>query len=61
MPMINPPANPSMIGKGKPGKIPLFSSIKKVMIEPAIMPTIESKHGRILGKKAKNKAPVSME
>ena len=65
--MINPPAKPSMIGKGKPGKIPFFSSMKKVMIEPAMMPTIETKHGRIpIGKayeliKVKNMAPVNIE
>ena len=59
--MINPPANPSIIGKGKPGKIPFFSSMKNVMIEPAIMPTIDTRQGRMLGKKLKNMAPVNIE
>ena len=60
-PVINPPANPSMIGKGKPGKIPFLSSIKNVMIEPAKMPITDIMHGRMLGKKLKNMTPVSME
>ena len=46
-PIIKPPARPSMIGKGKPGKMPLRSSMKNVMIEPTTMPTIETRHGRI--------------
>jgi len=67
MPMISPPAKPSIIGNGKPGKIPLFSSMNNVMIDPAMMPTIEIKVGRSpRGKVAelmnlKNMAPVIME
>ena len=60
-PVINPPANPSMIGKGKPGKIPFLSSIKNVMTEPAKMPIIEIMQGRMLGRKLKNIVPVSIE
>ncbi len=60
-PVINPPANPSMIGKGKPGKIPFLSSMKKVMIEPAKMPITDIMYGRMLGKKVKSMTPVSME
>ena len=29
-----------MIGNGKPGKMPFFSSMKNVTIEPAKIPTI---------------------
>ena len=60
-PVINPPANPSMIGKGKPGKIPFLSSMKKVMIEPTKMPITDIMYGRMLGKKVKSMTPVSME
>ena len=45
---INPAANPSMIGNGKPGKMPFFSNAKKVMMEPAKMPTIAIIVGRML-------------
>jgi hypothetical protein len=37
-----------MMGKGKPGKMPFRSSMKKVMIEPAKMPMIATIVGRIL-------------
>ena len=60
-PAINPKANPNMIGKGKPGKIPFFSSIKNVIIEPAKMPTIDSMVGKMFGRKLKNITPVNIE
>jgi hypothetical protein len=50
-----------MIGKGKPGKIPFRSSMKKVMIEPTKMPITDIMYGRMLGKKVKSMTPVSME
>lgn len=58
-PTINPPASPSRIGKGKPGKISFFCSMKKVMIEPAKMPTIEAMQANML--KLKNMVPESIE
>ncbi len=48
-PVIKPPAKPSMIGNGKPGKMPFRSSMKNVMTEPAMMPTTETMHGQHAG------------
>jgi hypothetical protein len=47
--------------KGKPGKIPFFSSITKVRKEPPRMPTIENRQGNKLGLKLKSILPESME
>ena len=58
-PTINPPASPSRIGKGKPGKISFFWSMKKVMIEPAMIPMIEAMEANIL--KLKSMVPESIE
>jgi hypothetical protein len=50
-----------MIGKGKPGKMPFFSNAKKVMMEPAKMPTIAIMVAKMPGRKLKNITPISME
>ncbi len=60
-PVIKPKANPNIIGNGKPGKMPFFSSMKNVMMEPAMMPMIDTTVGRILGRKLKNMTPVNIE
>jgi hypothetical protein len=68
-PVMSPAAKPSIIGKGKPGKIPLLVSMKKVMIEPAKIPIMAATVGKMLSGKPKNMvcgklkniAPVSME
>ena len=60
-PVSNPAANPSIIGKGNPGKIPLFSSIKNVMIEPAKIPIIAIKVGIMFGIKLKKITPINIE
>ena len=60
-PEIKPNVNPRIIGKGKPGKIPFFSSIKKVITEPAKIPIIAIKVGKMLFWKLKNITPISIE
>ena len=49
-----------MIGNGSPGKMPFFSSIKNVTMEPAKMPTIDIIVGRIFWK-LKKITPINIE
>jgi hypothetical protein len=60
-PVESPNANPSKIGKGNPGKMPFFSNINKVIIEPTKMPTTAAMVGTTLGKKLKNITPLNIE
>lgn len=59
--VINPAANPSIIGNGNPGNMPFFSRAKKVTIEPAKIATIVVMVGRMLGRKLKYIVPIIME
>ena len=59
--VISPNAKPNAIGKGKPGKISLFSSIKNVITAPAQMPIIDVIAGSMLFEKLKNIVPSSTE
>jgi hypothetical protein len=59
--VVNPTANPSMIGNGKPGNIPFFSNAKKVMMDPAKIPTTAVTVGRTLDGKLKYITPINIE